>query len=86
MATLLHRLGRFAYRRRALVLSAWLVALALLGVGAVTLHRPMASTASIPGTESQRAIDLLKRRMPEASVGDASARIVFTARWHREGH
>lgn len=78
MATLLHRLGRFAYRRRALVLSAWLVALVLLGVGAVTLHRPMASTISIPGTESQRAIDLLKQRMPQAAVGDASARIVFT--------
>ena len=38
----------------------------------------MASTISIPGTESQRAIDLLKQRMPQAEVGNASARIVFT--------
>ncbi len=79
MATLLHRLGRFAYRRPVLVLSVWVAVLVLLGAGAATLHRPMASTVSIPGTESQRAIDLLKQRMPQASVGNASARIVFTA-------
>jgi putative drug exporter of the RND superfamily len=78
VATLLHRLGRFAYRRRALVLSVWVAVLVLLGIGAATLHQPMASTVSIPGTESQRAIDLLKQRMPQAAVGDASARIVFT--------
>ncbi len=78
MATLLDRLGRFAYRRPALVLSVWVAVLALLVAGAVTLHRPMASTVSIPGTESQQAIDLLQRRMPQASVGDATARIVFT--------
>ena len=78
MATLLHRLGRFAYRRRVLVLSIWVAVLVLLGVGAATLRQPMASTISIPGTESQRAIDLLKQRMPQAAVGDASARIVFS--------
>ena len=78
MATLLHRLGRFAYRRPVLVLSVWVAVLFLLGAGAAMLHRPMASTVSIPGTESQRAIDLLKQRMPQASVGNASARIVFT--------
>jgi RND superfamily putative drug exporter len=78
VATLLHRLGRFAYRRRILVFSVWVAVLVLLGFGAATMHRPMASTISIPGTESQQAIDLLKQRMPQAAVGDASARIVFT--------
>ena len=78
MGTLLHRLGRSAYRHRILVLAAWVTVLALLGVGAAVLHRPMASTISIPGTESQRAIDLLKQRMPQAEVGNASARLVFT--------
>ncbi|MCX6373589.1 MAG: MMPL family transporter [Actinobacteria bacterium] len=78
MATLLYRLGRFSYRRRGLVLTAWIAVLVLLGVGAIALSGPMASTVSIPGTESQQAIDLLQQRMPEASVGNASARIVFT--------
>ncbi len=78
MATVLYRLGRFTYRRRGVVLAVWIAVLVLLGVGAATLAKPMASTPSIPGTESQRAIDLLEQRMPEAAVGNASARIVFT--------
>ena len=78
MATLLYRLGRFSYRRRGLALTAWIAVLVLLGVGAIALSGPMASTVSIPGTESQQAIDLLQQRMPEASLGNASARIVFT--------
>ncbi len=60
MAALLYRLGSFAYRRRGLVLAVWIAVLVLLGVGAATLAKSMASTASIPGTESQQAIDLLK--------------------------
>ncbi len=79
MAALLYRLGSFAHRRRGLVLAVWIAVLVLLGVGAMTLAKSMASTPSIPGTESQQAIDLLKQRMPQASVGDASASIVFTA-------
>jgi putative drug exporter of the RND superfamily len=79
VAALLYRLGSFAHRRHGLVLAVWIAVLALLGVGSVTLAKSMASTPSIPGTESQQAIDLLKQRMPQASVGDASASIVFTA-------
>jgi RND superfamily putative drug exporter len=79
VAALLYRLGSFAHRRRGLVLAVWIAVLVLLGVGSLTLAKSMASTPSIPGTESQQAIDLLKQRMPQASVGDASASIVFTA-------
>ena len=79
MAALLYRLGSFAHRRHGLVLAVWIAVLVLLGVGSMTLAKSMASTPSIPGTESQQAIDLLKQRMPQASVGDASASIVFTA-------
>jgi putative drug exporter of the RND superfamily len=79
VAALLYRLGSFAHRRRGLVLSVWIAVLVLLGVGSMTLAKSMASTPSIPGTESQQAIDLLKQRIPQASVGDASASIVFTA-------
>jgi putative drug exporter of the RND superfamily len=79
VATMLDRLGRFAYRRRGLVAAIWLAVLVLLGIGAVTLKGPMASTVSMPGTESQQALDLLQQRMPEASVGNASANAVFTS-------
>ena len=37
MATALHRLGRAAFRHRAIVLAVWLVALVGLGAGAFTL-------------------------------------------------
>jgi putative drug exporter of the RND superfamily len=79
VAALLYRLGGFAYRRRALVLAVWIGVLVVLGVGAATVGGSTSTTFSIPGTESQQAIDLLQARMPEASVGNASARIVFTA-------
>ena len=67
MATLLYRLGRAALRRRRLVALVWLVVLVGLGVAAATLKGPTASNFTMPGTESQRAIDLLADRFPQAS-------------------
>ncbi|WP_446216693.1 MMPL family transporter [Micromonospora sp. IBHARD004] len=67
MATLLYRLGRASLRRRRLVAVAWLVVLVGLGVAAATLKGPTASNFTMPGTESQRAIDLLADRFPAAS-------------------
>ena len=77
MATFLHRLGGFAFRRRRLVLAAWLVVLVVAAFAAVTLKGSTNGSFSIPGTESQRAIDLLNKRMPGS--GGASGRIVFAA-------
>ena len=67
MATLLYRLGRASLRRRRLVALVWLVVLVGLGVAAATLKGPTASNFTMPGTESQRAIDLLADRFPQAS-------------------
>lgn len=67
MATLLYRLGRASLRRRRLVAVVWLVVLVGLGLAAATLRGPTASDFTMPGTESQRAIDLLAERFPEAS-------------------
>ncbi|MEU2614340.1 MMPL family transporter [Micromonospora sp. NPDC007271] len=67
MATLLYRLGRASFRRRRLVAVVWLVVLVGLGAAALTLKGPTASNFSMPGTESQRAIDLLAERFPAAS-------------------
>ncbi|MEU3454493.1 MMPL family transporter [Micromonospora sp. NPDC006766] len=67
MATLLYRLGRASFRRRRFVAVVWLVVLVGLGAAALTLKGPTASNFTMPGTESQRAIDLLAERFPAAS-------------------
>ncbi|MFF4234545.1 MMPL family transporter [Actinomadura geliboluensis] len=79
MATLLYRLGRFSFRRRGLVVLLWAALLVLAGVGAAALKGPTSNDFSIPGTESQQAIDLLERKMPQASADGATARVVFAA-------
>jgi RND superfamily putative drug exporter len=77
MANLLYRLGRFSYQRRRLVAAVWAVLLVLLGVGALTLGGKTTNTFSIPGTESQRALDALKQELPAAS--GASSTVVVKA-------
>jgi len=67
MARLLYRLGRFAYRRRGLVAALWALILALLAAGALTLGGKTVDAFSIPGTESQIALDHLAADLPEAA-------------------
>jgi putative drug exporter of the RND superfamily len=78
MATFLYRLGRTAFRHRTSFALAWLLILVLGGVGAATLSGPTSDSFNIPGTESQKAIDLLGERMPQAAADSAEARVVFT--------
>jgi putative drug exporter of the RND superfamily len=54
-------------RRRRLVAALWLVVLVGLGLAAATLSGPTANNLTIPGTESQRAQDLLAEQFPTAS-------------------
>ncbi|MFE7858258.1 MMPL family transporter [Streptomyces sp. NPDC057403] len=79
MATFLYRLGRFAFRRRHFVALFWVALLTLAGVAAA--HAPAAGSTSfsIPGTEAQKAFDLLDQRFPGSSSGGATARVVFKA-------
>ncbi|HVV08740.1 MMPL family transporter [Amycolatopsis sp.] len=79
MATLLYRLARFSFRRRWLVVAVWAVVLGALGLGALTLSGQMSNSVTIPGTESQQAIDHLKERFPQAGVGGATARVAIAA-------
>ena len=79
MATVLYRLGRFSFRRRGLMLLIWLAVLVLAGLGAATLAGKTSSSVSIPGTESQEAIDHLAETFPQANAGGATARVVFAA-------
>ena len=74
MATLLFRLGRFAYRRALLVLVAWVILAAGALAGGVALGGQLQDSYAIPGTESQKAIDLLSAVFPQTA--GASAEIV----------
>ncbi|WP_460403942.1 MMPL family transporter [Actinophytocola sediminis] len=79
MATTLYRLGRFAFRARKLVLAIWLAVLVGMGIAAVTLSGPTEDGFSVPGTESQQALELIKQRFPQSAAGGASAQLVFGA-------
>ncbi|GGR22860.1 MMPL family transporter [Agromyces mediolanus] len=77
MALLLHRIGRFAYRRGWLVIVTWVLALgAFLGAG-IGLGGQLQESFAIPGTESQSAIDQLAAVFPQTA--GASARAVVEA-------
>ncbi|MEV6613580.1 MMPL family transporter [Streptomyces sp. NPDC051051] len=79
MATFLHRLGRLAFRRRRLVALIWVALLTLAGVGAASAPAPGTTSFSIPGTEAQKAFDLLEQRFPGAGADGGTGRIVFKA-------
>ncbi|MEV5979191.1 MMPL family transporter [Streptomyces sp. NPDC052114] len=79
MATFLYKLGKLAFRRRHFVALIWVALLTLAGVGAASAPTASSSSFSIPGTEAQKAFDLLEKRAPEASADGASARVVFKA-------
>ena len=77
MARYLYRLGSFSFHHRRIVAAAWLVILAALVVGSQSVNATTSNSFSIPGTEGQRALDLLSKKFP--GTGGATARIVFAA-------
>ncbi|MFD5837711.1 MMPL family transporter [Streptomyces collinus] len=79
MATFLYKLGRLSFRRRHFVALIWVALLTLAGVGAASAPAAGNSSFSIPGTEAQKAFDLLEQRFPGTSADGATARVVFKA-------
>jgi RND superfamily putative drug exporter len=79
MSARLYRLGSFSYRRRRLVALLWLLLLVGLGVASGALKGAYSSQFTIPGTESQRAIDALAERFPTSGLDLASANVVLAA-------
>ncbi|MFF7974073.1 MMPL family transporter [Streptomyces sp. NPDC007905] len=79
MATFLYKLGRLAFRRRHFVALIWVALLTLAGVGAASAPAAGNSSFSIPGTEAQKAFDLLEQRFPGMIADGATARVVFKA-------
>ncbi|WP_037649142.1 MMPL family transporter [Streptomyces flavidovirens] len=79
MATFLYKLGRLAFRRRWLMALLWVVIFCGAGFAASSSPAPPADTFSMPGTESQKAFDLLEERFPDARADGAGARVVVRA-------
>ncbi len=77
MATLLARVGSAAFRHRRLVATAWGVLLAVVVTLLVTVGGAFDDEFTIPGSESQEALDRLEELSPEAA--GAGAQIVFVA-------
>lgn len=77
MSEKLYNLGWLAYKRRWVVLISWLALLVTTVILMVTFQKPTNTSFSIPGTESQVALDKLAQSFPQASGG--SGRIVFVA-------
>ncbi len=71
-------IARWCFQRRRLVLLLWIVV--LLGSGTITskIGTAYGSVFSLPGTDSQKALDLLEREFPALSGGGIS--IVLHAR------
>ncbi|MBP1326436.1 RND superfamily putative drug exporter [Leucobacter exalbidus] len=77
MSTLLHAIGLWATKAKWLVLIVWIAILAVLGIGAGLFSQGANAPITIPGTESQAAIDALGRTFPE--VSGTSATIIVVA-------
>ncbi|WP_327369526.1 MMPL family transporter [Streptomyces sp. NBC_01217] len=77
MATFLYRLGRTAFRRRRLVLLIWIAVLVAAVAGAGSVSGSTTDNFTLPGTQSQQALDLLEKEFPQASASGATARVVF---------
>jgi len=77
VSSLLYSLGRWAFRARRLVVGLWILVLALAGGAALAFNQGLDNAISIPGTESQDALDTLANTFPQAS--GASAQIIVVA-------
>jgi uncharacterized membrane protein YdfJ with MMPL/SSD domain len=77
VATHLYRIGGWAFDHRRKVLLGWLAVLAIVVASSSAFSGDFSSKFEVPGTESQRAQDLLHEKYPGA--GGASARVVYVA-------
>jgi RND superfamily putative drug exporter len=76
VASMLYRLGATCARHRWRVIGVWLIVLVAAVALAGAVRQPVSTAFSVPGTQSQRAIDLLDTHYPGA--GGAQAQIVFS--------
>lgn len=76
MSSLLYSLGRWSFRNRRRVLALWILVVVLAGGAMGLLSGGTDSVITIPGTESQNALDALANTFPEVSGGSAQVVVV----------
>ncbi|MGK7233384.1 MMPL family transporter [Streptomyces hygroscopicus] len=77
MSTYLYRLSRWCFRHRWATLASWILIVTVAVIGAQAGGGKTDDNFSIPGTESQQAVSVLKDKLPAAS--GASTQVVFAA-------
>lgn len=75
MSKYLYALGGFSFRRRRLVLGIWLAVLVGVALASLGLRGEPSDDFTIPGTESQRAVEQLRQQLPAFS--GAQTQITF---------
>jgi RND superfamily putative drug exporter len=65
----LYRLGGLCVRRHRIVIALWLIVFALLAMWARSAGTDVNDNLTLPGTDSQRATDLLEQRFPSQANG-----------------
>jgi len=75
MAQFLYRLGLAAYDHRKKFIAGWLAVLAIIGLLAGLFMGKLSNTFSLPGTETQRVLELMHKELPELSGGNGT--VVF---------
>ncbi|MGW4247512.1 MMPL family transporter [Nocardia sp. NPDC004722] len=74
MSVYLYRWGKFAFRRKWIVITAWIAALLVIGGTGAALAKPFQDSFSMPGLPSERATEILDKHFPGASKDfDANA-------------
>ena len=71
MSALLHRVGSFCTKHRALVLLTWLVVMVAVVAGAFLVGQRTSVDISLPNTGSQDATDLLTEKFPSQAQGSS---------------
>ena len=79
MTAFLYRLGRFAHRHPWRIVGAWIGLLLVFAVAGFGFGGKLADSFTIPGTESQAALDRLDAVFPQAAGGSAQAVLVAPA-------
>ncbi|MFN0096261.1 MAG: MMPL family transporter [Dehalococcoidia bacterium] len=67
----LERWARLAHRRRGRVIAAWAVFLVAIVIGDILFAGKFSTAFSLPGSESQKAIDLLEAKFPQRAGSEA---------------